>query len=381
MPDAHGFVRAVAVAHADPEKVALARRIGERYPSRTDAPTGAAQILRDGQSQLVNDIPPEMLAAVAQDDEHLELLTAVGLQAGLSVPMTAAGKVIGALSLISAESGRRFTDADVALAEELARRAGTAVENARLYTERSNIARTLQTSLLPRSLPPMPGWRAATLYRPAGDENWVGGDFYDAIAVDGGWLAIVGDVAGRGAAGGGADRPRAPHAAHRGHAARRSARRGADAQRRAARARGHVAVLRRGGAAARRRGGDGHRAGRLRRAPAPAARAGRARCGRSARSRRCSAPIRSRTGRARLSISSPVTCVALFTDGVFDAVGEDGRFGEERLARTLAGATDADDAVARIDAALSAFAVGEQADDTAVLAVQRVAVAAIANHH
>ena len=66
---------------------------------------------------------------------------------------------------------------------------------------------------------------------------------------------------------------------------------------------------------------------------------------------------------------------------MFDAVGEDGRFGEERLARTLAGATDADDAVARIDAALSAFAVGEQADDTAVLAVQRVAVAAIANHH
>ena len=66
---------------------------------------------------------------------------------------------------------------------------------------------------------------------------------------------------------------------------------------------------------------------------------------------------------------------------MFDTVGEEGRFGEERLARTLAGAVDADDAVARIDAALSAFAVAEQADDTAVLAVQRVAVAAIANHH
>ena len=77
----------------------------------------------------------------------------------------------------------------------------------------------------------------------------------------------------------------------------------------------------------------------------------------------------------------PGDVLVLFTDGVFDAVGATERFGEERLERTLDGATDAQDAVARIDAALSAFAVGEQADDTAVLAVQRVAVAAIASHH
>ncbi len=73
--------------------------------------------------------------------------------------------------------------------------------------------------------------------------------------------------------------------------------------------------------------------------------------------------------------------LVLFTDGVFDAVGAAERFGEERLERTLTGATDAQDAVARIDAALSAFAVGKQTDDTAILAVQRIAVAAIASHH
>ena len=199
LPDAHGFLRAVAVAHVDAEKVAFARSIGERYPTPLDAPTGAAQVVRDGVPQVVNDVTDEMLAAAAQDEEHLALLRGVGLRGGLVVPMASGGAIVGALTLISAESGRRFNDADVALAEELARRAGTAVENARLYTERSNIARTLQTSLLPGRLPRMPGWSAATLYRAAGDENWVGGDFYDAIEVEGGWLAIVGDVAGRGA--------------------------------------------------------------------------------------------------------------------------------------------------------------------------------------
>ena len=380
IPDPHGYVRAVAVAHVDPEKVALARRIGERYPTRIEAATGTAQLLRDGRTQLVNDIPPEMLAVVAQDEQHLELLTAVGLQAGLSVPMTAGGKIIGALSLISAESGRRFTDPEVTLAEELARRAGTAVENARLYTERSNIARTLQTSLLPRSLPQMPGWKAATLYRPAGDENWVGGDFYDAIEIDGGWLALVGDVVGRGA----------PAAALTGMA-RYTLRTAAtllddplDAVRtlnEALLARSDMSLC--SVAAVLLCDGDaGTATAKIVCAGHPL-------------------PLLVRDGHvqpvgryAPMLGAYPIDdwpstevdlepgdVVALFTDGVFDAVGENERFGEERLAQTLAGAVDADDAVARIDAALSAFAVGEQADDTAVLAVQRIGVAAIANHH
>ncbi|MGH2899650.1 MAG: SpoIIE family protein phosphatase, partial [Solirubrobacteraceae bacterium] len=75
---------------------------------------------------------------------------------------------------------------------------------------------------------------------------------------------------------------------------------------------------------------------------------------------------------------APGDVLVLFTDGVFDTVGAGGRFGEERLARTLEGAVDAVDAVARIDAALSTFEVGPQADDTAILAVQRVPVAVTA---
>jgi sigma-B regulation protein RsbU (phosphoserine phosphatase) len=72
----------------------------------------------------------------------------------------------------------------------------------------------------------------------------------------------------------------------------------------------------------------------------------------------------------------PGDVLVLYTDGVFDAVGASGRFGEERLRRTVVGVRDADDAVARIDDALSAFEVGARADDTAVLAVQRMGVQA-----
>ncbi|MDP2713053.1 MAG: SpoIIE family protein phosphatase [Solirubrobacteraceae bacterium] len=377
LPDADGLIRVVAVAHVDPDKVAHARRIGERYPSRADAPTGVAQVLRDGRSQVVNDVTAEMLAAVAQDEQHLELLREVGMRGGLTVPMRAGGAIVGALTLISAESGRRFGAADVALAEELARRAGTAFENARLYTERSNIARTLQTSLLPGRLPRMPGWATATLYRPAGDENWVGGDFYDAFAVRGGWLAIVGDVAGHGA----------PAAALTGlarHTLRTAATLLDDPLDAIGRlndellARDEMALCS-VAAVLLHEDEEGNAGAEVVCAGHPLpllVRAGEARPIGDF-SPMLGACAVERWNRSSVALQ-PDDVLTLFTDGVFDAVGDGERFGEERLERTIALATDAEDVVARIDAALSAFAVGEQADDTAVLAVQRAPAAVVA---
>ncbi len=97
-----------------------------------------------------------------------------------------------------AESGRLFEERDLVLAEELGRRAAVAVENARLYTERSHIASTLQQSLLPRGASADRGLRLASLYRAAGEQNEVGGDFYDAFPIPSGWMIVVGDVTGRG---------------------------------------------------------------------------------------------------------------------------------------------------------------------------------------
>jgi PAS domain S-box-containing protein len=198
-PDDAGYVRQVAVAHVDPDKVALGRRLAARYPERADAPGGVGEVLRDGVPRWQNDLSEETLAAAAHDSEHLELLRSLGLRSAMVVPMKAAGRVIGALTLVGAESGRRFSHLDVELGEELAHRAAVAVENARLYTERTRIATTLQDALRPPRLPDVEGLSFAALYEPAGELNDVGGDFYDVFATPGGWMVTIGDVSGHGA--------------------------------------------------------------------------------------------------------------------------------------------------------------------------------------
>ena len=100
---------------------------------------------------------------------------------------------------MSSGSGRRFGSGDLALAEEFARRAGLAIDNARLYSERDHVARALQSSLLPPSLPEIPGARVTARYRAAGEGNEVGGDFYHVFQVDrDAWWFVIGDVSGKG---------------------------------------------------------------------------------------------------------------------------------------------------------------------------------------
>jgi serine phosphatase RsbU (regulator of sigma subunit) len=116
------------------------------------------------------------------------------------VPLRARGRVVGALAagFDSLEPARR-EDA-LALLEDLGRRAALALDNARLYAERSAVASTLQRSLLPPDLPRIPGAQLAARYRAAGDGIELGGDFYDCFATGGGdWALVIGDVCGKGA--------------------------------------------------------------------------------------------------------------------------------------------------------------------------------------
>jgi CHASE3 domain sensor protein/anti-sigma regulatory factor (Ser/Thr protein kinase) len=194
-----GTLRSVAVAHVDPEKVALALELQQRYPSDPDAPTGSANVVRTGESELYPNIPDELLAQTIGDPEQLELIRELGLCSAMSVPLTARGRTLGTLTLIAAESQRSFTAGDLPFAEDLGRRAALAIDNARLYAQERRIAETLQRSLLPESLPTVHRTAVGARYVPAEDEAEVGGDWYDVIPLPGGKLGLViGDVVGHG---------------------------------------------------------------------------------------------------------------------------------------------------------------------------------------
>jgi PAS domain S-box-containing protein len=194
-----GSLERKALAHVDPGALQRAIALGERYPPDPDAPVGVHQVVRSGQAELYPEIPDELLREGTVDDEHYQELAALGMRSVIIVPMITRGRTLGALTFVSGPSGRRFDEQDVELAHELARRCATAIDNARLYTERSYIARTLQQSLLPVELPDIPGVETAARFRPTGEGNEVGGDFYDMFETGNrGWTVVMGDVCGKG---------------------------------------------------------------------------------------------------------------------------------------------------------------------------------------
>jgi PAS domain S-box-containing protein len=194
-----GELERVAIHHADPAKLALAERLHRLYRPASDETTGVAEVIRTGRPIVVTDIPPASLAAYARDAEHLEILRGIGMTAVIIVPMPGATRTIGAITLVSSESIRRLSQADLALAVRLAGRVATAIENARVYTERARIAHTLQRALLPEQLPEIPGAELQALYSAAGQLNEVGGDFYDVFEYGTDrWMLAIGDVCGKG---------------------------------------------------------------------------------------------------------------------------------------------------------------------------------------
>ena len=181
VPTPEGEIEQIAVAREDPEMLELDRRLREGIAVDSGQTIAMADVLRTGRP-LVAELPPEPTPGWV-------LLT----------PIWAAGEVIGILCLINTAARRAFSSPDEGLAQKLAWRAGVAILNAKLATERTEIAETLQRELLPPLLPEIAGWSMAAMYRPAGEQNRAGGDFYDVFEGSEGWVVVLGDVEGHGA--------------------------------------------------------------------------------------------------------------------------------------------------------------------------------------
>ena len=137
-------MRRVAVVHQDPVKVALGIRMMSDYPTDWSQRSGMAQVVRDGTPMFIPEFTDEIIRHGARDERHLEMLRALAFTSVMVVPLVARGRVLGLLMMCMSESGRRFTQADLALAQDLAGRAGVAVDNARLLrdAEKANATKT-----------------------------------------------------------------------------------------------------------------------------------------------------------------------------------------------------------------------------------------------
>ena len=368
LPDERGELEQVALAHVDPALVETARVLRERWPPRPDTPSSPYEVLRTGEAQLLAEVPDALLEAVVTDPEQLAAVRELGLNSALTVPMIARDRTLGVMSFVFSESGRRYTERDIAFLQELAGRAATAIENARLYTERSQVARTLQDSLLPEQLRDVPGWHFAAGYQAGQRGSEVGGDFYDSFPVAGGHMVLLGDVTGKGV------RAAALTSLVR-YTARTAA--GYDPAPSAVLARVNgalrerpllapvtmlVALLRDGEALL---GVGGHPLPLLRRAAGGTEPVGR------------TGMLLGAVHDYELAEDVVVPLGAgdvllLYTDGVTDTPGEHDRFGEERLRAALTAAPPDPDAVlGAVFAALDDFATGDMQDDRAILVVQR----------
>jgi PAS domain S-box-containing protein len=131
--ESDGSTRRVSATHVDPDKETLLRELSTRYPLEATSHVGVPEVVRTGTAQVTVDIDPVAATASARDPEQAAMLAALGPRSYACLPMTARGHTFGALSLVYSDSGRRYGEADLAAAQEIAVRAATAIDNARLY--------------------------------------------------------------------------------------------------------------------------------------------------------------------------------------------------------------------------------------------------------
>jgi PAS domain S-box-containing protein len=189
----------VEVAHVDPAMVKYARELLERFPYDPNGLAGVPHVIRTGQAEFLAEISDELLGSLDIPDEALEIVRKLQLRSVITVPLIKRSRVIGAMQFVRAGTEGGYEHEDLTLAEAMAGRVASALDNHRLLEQQKEIAQTLQRSLLPDRLPEIPGIEYGVAYRAGAEAAEVGGDFYDLFEIDDDRYAVViGDVCGSG---------------------------------------------------------------------------------------------------------------------------------------------------------------------------------------
>jgi serine phosphatase RsbU (regulator of sigma subunit) len=369
-----GLPKRVAVRVAPGGHAGAAPGLQERQPS-------LPQSMLDGEDgslepRFYERMSESELREIAHDEgDDLAFLRSLGIRSAITLALQARGQVKGTLTLGVAWSGRRYRRDDVRFAWILSGRVALTLDNSGLFADleraekaRSEIAATLQRGLLPPPLPHIPGWSLAAMYRPAGAENEVGGDFYDAFQVADGWMLVIGDVTGRGA-----------RAASITALARYTLRTAAvltndplvalATLNRALLAREDASLC---SIAALTLSDDPRQPVRIAVAghPPPLLVDGE-QVSEAASIDPVLGAFADVEWRIGQSAVGPGQQLIMFTDGIVEAAGAGGRFGEARLRAEVAGAGNPAGTVQRVEGALRSFTAGALEDDVAILAVSR----------
>jgi PAS domain S-box-containing protein len=190
-----GALERVAMGHVDDAKRPALEALRDN-PVKPG--TASWEALRTGTPQVLPEVTEAQIREAVDTEEQFQAALALDIGPGMVVPLSARGRVIGSLRVARSRGAAPFDDDELTLAAELAARAGSAVDNARAFAAHTAVAQTLQRSLLPPTLPAVPGLDLAARYRPLHAGLEVGGDFYDCYAVGDEWAFMLGDVVGNG---------------------------------------------------------------------------------------------------------------------------------------------------------------------------------------
>jgi len=200
LTEGQGALGSTVAACSDPAVAAAIERMRRESPLDTSGAHAVARAVERNEPSIIDDLHDAVEGKrLDHSEEYRRFVQAAGYRSAAVFPMLARGRTHGAISFLHAAPRGRFRRHQLAVLEDLSGRAAMALDNARLYADRARVAGTLRRSLMPASLPVIPGVELASFFRPMGAGDEVGGDFFDVFRdVRGFWL-VVGDVCGKGA--------------------------------------------------------------------------------------------------------------------------------------------------------------------------------------